>query len=146
MLVILDTNILITFSITNHAPIKLIREAWLTGKLEIAMTDELIAEYTRVTSYKHLAKYFQGDERQDRIDDFCEFGIPISISEPYPEAPDPGDKYLFAMLEHPQVACLVTGDKALLKLESYQGKPILSPAEFVQLYFSMLRNSSSLAD
>ncbi len=131
MLVILDTNILITFSITNHPPIKLIREAWLTGTIEIAITEELIAEYSRVTGYKHLTRYFKDNERQERIDELYDFAITIEINEPYPEAPDPEDNYLFAMLEHPQVECLVTGDKALLKLQSYSNKLILSPAAFV---------------
>ena len=132
MLVVLDTNILIAFSITNRPPITHLRDAWLTGELDIAVTETLLEEYTRVTSYKHLAKYFAGVERQERITELYEFGILIEIAEPYPQAPDPDDSYLFAMLGHPLVAALVTGDKALLGLESFEGKPILSPAAFVQ--------------
>ncbi len=132
MLVVLDTNILIAFSITNRPPITHIRDAWLTGKLDIAVTETLIEEYTRVTGYKHLARYFEGAERQERISELYDFGVLIEIAEPYPDAPDLDDRYLFAMLEHPLVVALVTGDKALLGLESFGGKPILGPAAFVQ--------------
>ena len=132
MLVVLDTNILIAFSITNRPPITHLRDAWLTGELDIAVTETLIEEYTRVTLYKHLAKYFRGTERQERVSELYDFGVLIEIAEPYPKAPDPDDRYLFAMLEHPLVVALVTGDKALLGLGSFGGKPILSPAAFVQ--------------
>ena len=134
MLVILDTNILITFSISNRPPISHIRDAWLTGELDIAVTDTLIAEYTRVTGYKHLARFFVGTERQERVSELYDFGIPVEITQPYPQAPDPDDSYLFAMLGHPLVAALVTGDKALLRVGAFGGKPILSPAAFVEQY------------
>ncbi len=106
----------------------------MAGEIDVAITDILMAEYTRVMGYKHLAKYFQGTERQDRIDDLYNLGILIDIVEPYPSAPDPDDRYLFAMLEHPLVTALVTGDKALLQLENHIAKPILSPVNFVKLY------------
>lgn len=136
MLVIFDTNVLIAFAITNRPPIQHLKDAWLTGEIDVAISNVLIEEYTRVTAYKHLSKYFVGTERQARINDLIDLGIPVNITEPYPNAPDPDDNYLFAMLEHPQVIALVSGDKALLNITSFNSKPILSPAAFVEQYLA----------
>jgi len=136
MRVVLDNNILITFSISDNPPIKLIREAWLASKFELVICQELIAEYERVSAYKHLERYFIGNEREKRISDLYDFGSLIEISKPYPESPDPGDDYLFAMLAHPAVDLLVTGDKALLKEKSFDGKPIISAKDFVLDYLA----------
>ena len=50
---------------------------------------------------------------------------------PHPDFSDPKDRYLLAMLRDSDAELLVTGDKTLLALESFDNKPILPPAGFL---------------
>jgi len=48
---------------------------------------------------------------------------------------DPDDDHILAAADTARVACIVTGDKHLLRLGSYKGIPILSPADFLARFF-----------
>ena len=53
------------------------------------------------------------------------------MTKPFPEFGDPKDRYLLAMLRDSDAEALVTGDKALLVLDDFEGRPIISPADFL---------------
>ena len=57
---------------------------------------------------------------------------PVACLEPYPEAPDPGDSFLLAMVRDGGADVLVTGDGALLALGSFGGAEILSARAFAE--------------
>ena len=69
-------------------------------------------------------------------DEFVELvttlGKPMMPRLPHPDFRDPKDRYLLAMLRDSDADALVTGDKALLALSSYNGKPVLTPGEFMR--------------
>ncbi len=48
---------------------------------------------------------------------------------------DPDDDHFLACAVSGRADCLVTGDPHLLKLGSYKGIPILSPADFLTRFF-----------
>lgn len=50
---------------------------------------------------------------------------------PHPNFSDPKDRYLLAMLRDSDAELLVTGNKVLLAVEHFEGKPILLPAAFL---------------
>ena len=54
-------------------------------------------------------------------------GQVITVEHPLPKLPDPDDEAIFAAALTGKANVFITGDKALLNLESVEGLPIITP-------------------
>lgn len=135
MRVIFDTNVLVSFAMARGAIMDTLYAAWLAGAFELQVSDVLLKEFSEVIERPHLRRFFVA-ESLGLITDLIEGGQCLVITPPYPVAPDRKDSFLLAMLSHEEAEVLVTGDKGLLSLGHFEGKPIVNPAAFVREYLA----------
>ncbi len=139
MRVVLDTNVLISAIFFSGTPSKILKH-WRKGNFTAVISKPIIVEYTRVAE-EIGAKFPQID-----ISEILELFILNS------EIVDTGDLRITAC-EDPDdnkfIECaiagrceiIVSGDKHLLKLATYQGIEILTPRKFIDNYLKPKRKS-----
>lgn len=132
MRIVVDTNVLISLAIGSPS-LRPIRDAWRNGRITLLVSEALLDEFASVTTRPHLSRFFADTSPEVWIDEFRLVGDPVAISEPYPEFVDPGDRFLLATMAAGDARALVTGDKALQELASFDGRAILTPGAFVGL-------------
>ncbi len=132
MRVVLDTNVLISAIFFSGTPSKILTH-WRIGNFTAVISEPIIVEYTRV------AEEISAKFPQVNISEILELFILNS------EIVDTGDLRITAC-EDPDdnkfIECavagscgiIVSGDKHLLKLGTYQGIEILMPRKFVDNY------------
>jgi putative PIN family toxin of toxin-antitoxin system len=110
-------------------------DAVLDNRLELCLSEELLAELREVLRRPRLAKYVQA--RSLNATWSCDFiqdrGL-IVVPSSSPEAPELRDRKDFHVLSAAHAAAveiLITGDKGLLTLKSFAGIPIVDAAEAV---------------
>lgn len=130
MKIIFDTNVLISSLLFSGFSTKvydfcttrynLITSDWLLDELEEKLTGKFKLSDQQATIYLSLLR-----ERMAVIHPFNDL----------PEAcRDPDDNHVLQLAEYMQVDYIVTGDKDLLVLESYQNTKIVSPRQFYELH------------
>ena len=132
MKVVLDTNVLVSGVFFGGPPHKIL-EAWRDGKIQLLFSPSILDEYQRVM--RELAVRFPGIKVEALIDFIIvhsEIILPPSLP-PVIQADPSDDKFLECAVAG-EAACIVTGDKHLLKLPEFRGIPILKPREFVEDY------------
>lgn len=132
MRVVLDTNILISLALAQRGSLLELREAWQAGHFSVLVSAELLEEVREVIERPKIAARLTKERRDGLLLRLERLTEPVVCREPYPEAPDPADDFLFAMLRDGDAECLVTGDGALLELERFEGKKVLTAAAFIE--------------
>ena len=138
MRVVLDTNVIISRFLTPHGRVARIADLWEQGVLEVITSEAILREYARVLRYPYQrSKHQFTDAELAEIDAaFEEFTEIVSPTEtPAVIIEDPDDDHILAAADTARVECIVTGDKHLLRLDSYKGILILSPADFLARFY-----------
>lgn len=134
MIVVLDTNIIISSLLSSKgAPAEIIRR-WEAEELEVVTSRPLLEELVRALQYEQVKKYLK--RPQEQIDAFVKrFAAIAMFVEPrlslavVPNDPD-DDRVLECAVEG-GASYIVTGDTHLLSLREYQGIVILTPRSFL---------------
>lgn len=126
MKVVLDTNVLLAGFATRG-----LCEAVMAACLEAH--DVAVSEYILSELASHLASKVKLPEEQCRqivtfLREQCQVVTPIAV--PPGACPDADDLPILGTAVASGADCLVTGDKSLLALRSYEGIPILNPRSF----------------
>ena len=130
--VVLDTNVLVSGLAYPASIPGRILEAWRQGAIELVLSHYILGEMKRVLPRLKRIVLSEGELR-DLADSFlflAEIVEPVEIDDP--ELRDPADRAILGTLMAAEAQILVTGDKDLLVLAGRY--PILSPAEFWQIY------------
>jgi putative PIN family toxin of toxin-antitoxin system len=127
--VVVDTNVLISGIFFTGAPHQILR-ACMSDKIDLVVSPEILVEYRRVA--EELAARFPGVEAS-RLLDLVTVKSLICDAEPLPESvcDDPDDDKFLACALGSGARIVVTGDKALLRVDGFQGLAILRPRRFV---------------
>jgi putative PIN family toxin of toxin-antitoxin system len=133
--VVLDTNVLVSALLVPVGRPADILKAWRSGALEMAVSVAILDELSDVLGRPDVLRRFGvslADARQAAAD-------VRSKIKPYPGKAivgavpnDPRDDHVISAAVEAGADCIVTGDRHLLDLGSYEGIPILTPAEFVE--------------
>ena len=129
--IVLDTNVLVSGSIVPHGNPAFILDSWRSEKVQIITSLEILSEFQRVMLEKFNAP-------QNEVEVLNAFFIWKGyIVEPTQKfnviKEDPSDnKFLEAAIEG-KADYIVSGDKDLLRLGSFIGIKIISPAEMVDI-------------
>ena len=132
--VVLDTNVLVSAVRAERGALAIIREGWLTGRFQVYVSEPLLAEVERT-----LAKpYFATRRGPDRTQRFLTLLQRATVLQPITErvvgvATHAEDDWILATAHNAHAQFLVTGDKALQSLGTFQATRILDPASFADL-------------
>ena len=137
MRVVLDTNIWLSGLLysTAASPPRKILEHFSQGDFELVTSPELVEEFDEVMRRHRLPqitvnKWIEVFERTHlSIPPFVHHVEPTDLIDAI--SADPDDNRIFECAVAGQADCIVSGDKHLLKLSSYQNIPILSPRYFI---------------
>jgi putative PIN family toxin of toxin-antitoxin system len=125
--VVLDANVLLAAYGFGGTCFKVV-------ELCLVRHDVFISEYILDEFKRHLQGKFHATEGQANTfaERFRAAAICVSPAEVAPDAcPDPDDLPVLGTLQAANADCLITGDKALLRLKSFSGHLILSPRDFL---------------
>ena len=128
MKIVLDTNVLVS-GIYFGGPPGLILEACQDGRIKLALSLEILAEYERVA--QELASQFPDIDPAPLLA-LIALNSELRDCPPLPEqvCADPDDDKFLACAIATGAACVVSGDKLLLKTSGYHGVEVIRPRDF----------------
>jgi len=131
--VILDTNVLLS-GIFFSGPPYVILKAWQEGKIEIIVSEDIIAEYQRVA--EELSQQFPSVDIE-RILELLTIHTEIVDTKNFQATvcEDPDDNKFISCALAGKSKIIVSGDKHLLKISGHEGIQVLKPREFTDKYF-----------
>lgn len=131
--VIVDTNVVVAGLLTgdHSSPVARILDGMLAAAFPFVVSEALLAEYRTVLVRPGLRKThgLTVAEVETVLTDIAQHAIVLD-PVPGPEAPDPGDQFLWDLLVARADLMLVTGDKVLLRDAGMRAR-VISPREFV---------------
>jgi len=129
--VVLDTNVWVSalhFKVLEGTPAHVLTKLFLEDKL--AICPEIEAEIVRV-----LTRRFGRDQSQvvSLLSDFLSGAVWVEISGNVRACRDPQDDMVLECAQRAGADLIVTGDKDLLVLGSFEGIRIVTPAEYLAM-------------
>lgn len=134
MLIVLDTNVLVSGLLNSFGPPGRILDLVLAGKLRLALDDRLLSEYTEVLARPRLGL------RQELVGEVLRYillsGVEVAAS-PLPQeraskAADPDDLPFAEVATAARAAAIVTGNARHFQAVVGTDLAVLYPAEFLQ--------------
>lgn len=136
MRVVLDTNVFISSVLVSKGYPAKILDAWRKDSFDLLVSPKIVAEVTDVLRRPRIRK--KHDWSDEEIDGFIEGlvasaivvsgGLEVKVIKDDPD----DDKYL-ACAEEGGADYIISGDRHLRKLGSYEGIKIVSPREFWEI-------------
>lgn len=131
---VLDTNVLASGALATGGAVARVLDLALAGAFQLVVSAGILVELERTLRKPYFARRL-GDELIVRyIAGLKAVSVLASITTVTSEvATHPEDDAILSAALSAHADYLVTGDKALQSLGSYQGVMIVSPADFVRL-------------
>jgi putative PIN family toxin of toxin-antitoxin system len=133
VLVILDTNVLLSALRAGRSPPADIVDVWRKGRFRLVTSVEQIEEFRRAAHYPQLASCFPRGAVGRVINGLRSAEVVLERLRRAGDAPDPGDDYLLAMAIAAGADFLVTGDKPLLRVQKVGHARIVTPRRFAAM-------------
>ena len=130
MLVVLDTNVLLSALRGERSPPAAILDAWRAGRFSLVTSGEQIEEFKRAARYPQLRQYLPRRAVGRVVNELRSAELLLERLRRTGDSPDPGDDYLLAMATASGADVFVTGDEALLALKRIGVTRIVSPRRF----------------
>lgn len=136
MIVVLDTNVIISALLSAEGPPAQIIDLWEAGVFDVAISTPLLDELKRALDYPQVKKYqkMTPDEintllrRWSTISIYVEPEVALEVVED-----DSDDNRVLECAVAAKANYIISGDKHLLDLGEYRGIEILPPAGFIVL-------------
>lgn len=134
MIVVLDTNVIISALLSSQgAPAEIIRR-WEASEFDVAMSPPLLSEFERVLNYPRVRKYLKRSDEE--IAAFLKhLGATAIMVDPQIRleviADDPDDDRVLECALEASATYIVSGNNHLLNLKAYRKIVILKPSEFL---------------
>jgi putative PIN family toxin of toxin-antitoxin system len=129
MKIVCDTNVLVSAMLSNGTPRKLLRLI-ACGQVENAISLEILAEAKNVLIRPKFG--FSPQQVTHAIDVFSEISLLVAPAQHVDVIKDdPSDNRFLEAADAAMADCIVSGDKHLLNLLSWNGIEILSPSAFI---------------
>lgn len=105
-------------------------------KGRLAISESALQEFTDVLFRKKFDKYFFDDaERLEVIEKIEKNAVIFFPKEIITSCRDSKDNKFLELAVSSNASCIITGDKDLLILHPFRGISILSPADFLNIFF-----------
>ena len=131
MLVVLDTNILVSALLSPFGPPARVLDLALGGDIRLAFDDRLMAEYREVLA---RPKFGFAPEDVATVLAYLEANGERVTARPLPDALPDADDLPFLEVAAQAEAVLVTGNTAHYPPEARGAVSVLTPAEFLKRY------------
>jgi putative PIN family toxin of toxin-antitoxin system len=136
MIVVLDTNVIVSALLSPAGPPAEIIERWRADEFEVATSPLLLSELERVLQYPRVReRYKRPEEMATGL--LKRFGTAAAVVNPQVTLDvieeDDADNRVLECAVAGGASYIVTGDAHLLRLKEYRGIAILTPAEFLTL-------------
>jgi putative PIN family toxin of toxin-antitoxin system len=132
MLVVLDTNVIISALLSPAGPPAAIIDHWKAEDLDVVTSPPLLDEVERVLHYPRVLKILRWTSAE--IEDFIQgFQAVATVVEPQVTLQDPPDNRVLEWAVGGGAAYIVSGNDDLLDLKTYREIVILNPAAFLTL-------------
>ena len=136
MIVVLDTNVIISALLSAEGPPAQIIDLWEAGVFDVAISTPLLDELKRALDYPRVKKYqkMTPDEintllgRWSTISVYVEPEVALEVVED-----DSDDNRVLECAVAAKANYIISGDKHLLDLGEYRGIEVLPPAGFIVL-------------
>lgn len=132
--VIFNTNIWISFLIGKQ--FDGMKELLVAAVVQPIFSAQLLEELTITTQKPKLQKYFQKDKVDNLMIFLKEIGEVIDSQSIVSACRDPKDNYLLALAKDSNADFLITGDRDLLILESFERTKIVTYQDFLNNFKS----------
>ena len=133
MLVVLDTNILLSALRAERSPPAVIVDAWAAGRFGLATSLAQITEFKRAARYPKLRPYLPRGAVGRLVNGLRSAEVLFKRLPGGVDAPDPNDAHLIATAIMASADFLVTGDKALLSMKRIGVTPITTAQRFAAM-------------
>ena len=133
--IVLDSNVWISGLIWEGKPGQILRAAQY-NKLRILISEEIIAEISRVLKYPKLKNDYEpaGLSREDIIALIVKLAIVIQVTEKVDVVYEhPADNKFIECALAGKANYVITGDKHILKIGAYKKIKILTVSDFLQI-------------
>jgi len=133
VIIVLDTNIIVSALLSPHGPPAEIIKLWEADRLEVATSPPLLAELERVLAYPRVREHFADPRSVTAL--LKRFWMVATLVEP--ETPfdvidrDPPDNRVLECAVAASASYIISGDEHLLTLGEYRGIVILKSADFL---------------
>lgn len=132
MLIVLDTNVLVSSLITPFGNSARILDMILIKDLRILYDDRIISEYREVLSRPKFS--FAQRDVEILLDYFESEGLRVTPSVIYEPLMDKDDIPFLEVALSGNAEALITGNKKHFKTKSAKGLKIMSPEEFLKFW------------
>ena len=131
MRVVIDTNVLVSGIFWAEGPPGYILQRWLSGKLTVVVSREILDEYRGIITRLSSRKKTDVSKLLERLLMQVHFIFPAQL--PTTVCSDEDDDKFIAAAYSGRAKYLVTGDRALLKVKRFRKVLIVSPLTFCRI-------------
>ena len=135
MIVVLDTNVIVSALLSRSGPPAEILRRWEAGAFDIASSPALLAELQRVLSYPRVTRYLRAITDPESF--VAGMRANLVMVEPVASLDivqdDPDDNRLLECAIAAGASILVSGDTHLPNLKRHREVEVLNPAAFLLL-------------
>jgi uncharacterized protein len=135
MRIVLDTNIVVSRSISPDRPSTKLYTYWHAAAFEVVVSKAILIEYRAALSKPRVRTlhHFSDEEIEQTIEDFRELALVIEPTAQMDAAGDVDDNKFLECAYSGNAEYIISGDPHLLNLKVYQGIALLPPSVFVRL-------------
>ncbi|MXV78037.1 putative toxin-antitoxin system toxin component, PIN family, partial [Candidatus Poribacteria bacterium] len=117
-----------------------ILQFWRVGAIELAISPAMLDEFQRVVRRPRIQQKYNlsDDDIDEYVEMLREFAIVVSGSITVNAVPDdPDDNIIIACAIEAEADVIISGDRHLLTLGSYQEIPIVKASDFLANYIRL---------
>jgi len=130
MIIVLDTNVLISGILKPYSKAATILRLVTDGAVQLAYDLRILSEYQDVL--KRSKFNFAQENVEDFLEQIEEEGLLVSVKPLRFHLPDPDDEPFLEVALSGGAMAIVTGNKRHFPKKEYEAVKILSPAEFLE--------------
>lgn len=133
MIVVLDTNVLVSGLISSFGPPSKILRLVVSGVLTLAFDARILIEYREVLNRPKFD--FESRHVEDLVSYIQVAGQNVNAHPLRKNLPDLDDNMFLEVALAADAECLVTGNLRHFPAKSCEGMSVVSPLEFLQRYY-----------
>jgi putative PIN family toxin of toxin-antitoxin system len=132
MIIVLDTNVIVSGILRPYSKAASILRLAATGMIKLAYDLRILSEYQDVLNRPKFP--FAKENINAFLDQVEEEGVLVSVMPLKFRLPDPDDEPFLEVALAARADAMITGNKRHFPKKNYHGTRILSPADFLEAF------------